>query len=190
MAFAPTFYLQAATFLVRLLLMTNGIRENLQLLVRRFGLLNASCCELCCGETISLVQCHILFEIRRMGNPSMQQVADELGIDITTFSRQVKGMQEKTWLRRSISAEDRRVNLLALTEEGARIMGQIDRYLEEWIQRIFSFMTPFERDIVIRSLGLLNDALTKAGAAADEKSLQVASDELNLVPDPILCGVD
>lgn len=148
--------------------MMNDIRENLQIFVRRFGLLNASCCDLCCGETISLIQSHILFEIRRMGNPSMQQVADELGIDITTFSRQVKGMQEKGWIKREVSPDDRRVNLLALAGEGMRIMGQIDRYLEERIQRIFSFMSPFEREVVIRSLGLLNHALARANAGKAE----------------------
>ena len=151
--------------------MMNGIRENLQIFVRRFGLLNASCCESCCGESISLVQSHILFEVRRMGHPSMQQVAEELGIDITTFSRQVKGMQEKKWLRRSVSPEDRRVNLLGLTEEGLRVMGQIDRFLEERIQRILSFLTPFEREVVIRSLGLLNGALIQAGKVESQEKV-------------------
>lgn len=151
--------------------MMNGIRENLQVFVRRFGLLNASCCESCCGETISLVQSHILFEVRRLGKPSMQQVADELGIDITTFSRQIKGMQEKGLVRRSVSPEDRRVNLLALTEEGMQTLGKIDLYMEGRVQRIFSFMSPFEREVVIRSLGLLNDALAKANVDPEAKEV-------------------
>ncbi|MHB8057833.1 MAG: MarR family transcriptional regulator [Desulfuromonadaceae bacterium] len=69
-----------------------SVREQLQLFTRRFGLLNASCCDECCGELISMAQSHILFEIRRAGTPAMQQIAEELGMDITTFSRQVKSL--------------------------------------------------------------------------------------------------
>ena len=58
-----------------------SVREELQLFVRRFGLLNASCCDECCGQQVSMVQSHILFEIRRRGSPSMQRVAEELGMD-------------------------------------------------------------------------------------------------------------
>lgn len=138
-----------------------SVREQLQVFVRRFGLLNASCCEVCCGEDISLVQSHILFEIRRMGEPSMQQVAEELGIDVTTFSRQIKAMEGKRLVTRRPSAKDRRVSLLGLTDEGRRVMGQIDRYMAEKIGQLFTVMTPFEREVVTQSLGLLNRALAK-----------------------------
>ncbi|MBI1921021.1 MAG: MarR family transcriptional regulator [Geobacter sp.] len=148
-----------------------NVREQLRLFVRRFGLLNASCCEVCCGEQVSLVQSHILLEVRRVGNPSMQQVADELGMDVTTFSRQAKTLEGKGLIARRVSPEDRRVTLLGLTGEGERVLGQIDRYMATKIEQIFSFMTPFERETVSRSLGLLNEAVAKAGcccAPSDE----------------------
>jgi len=138
-----------------------SVREKLQVFVRRFGLLNASCCDECCGEDVSLVQSHILFEIRRLGSPSMQQVADELGMDVTTFSRQVKTIEGKKLIIRRVSPEDRRVCLLGLTGEGERVLEQIDRYMAAKIERIFSFMTPFERETVIRSLGLMNEAVAR-----------------------------
>lgn len=141
-----------------------SLRENLQLFTRRFGLLNASCCESCCGEQVSLVQSHILFEIRRVGNPAMVQVADELGVDLTTFSRQIRTLEGRKLLIRQVSPEDRRVNLLRLTAEGERVLDQIDRYMAGKIEQIFSFMSPFERESVIRSLNLLNEAVAKAGS--------------------------
>jgi len=138
-----------------------SVREKLQVFVRRFGLLNASCCDECCGEDVSLVQSHIPFEFRRLGSPSMQQVADELGMDVTTFSRQVKTIEGKKLIIRRVSPEDRRVCLLGLTGEGERVLEQIDRYMAAKIERIFSFMTPFERETVIRSLGLMNEAVAR-----------------------------
>jgi len=140
-----------------------SIREELQVFVRRFGLLNASCCDECCGEQVSMVQSHILFEIRRMGSPSMQQVAEELGMDVTTFSRQAKSLEGKGLITRQASADDRRVSLLGLTNAGRQVLEKIDRYMADRIEQIFSHMSGFERETVVRSLGLLNEAVAKAG---------------------------
>lgn len=140
-----------------------SLREELQLFVRRFGLLNASCCDECCGEQVSMVQSHILFEIRRMGSPSMQQVAEELGMDVTTFSRQAKSLETKGLITRRVSLDDRRVTLLGLTVGGEEVLGRIDRYMNERLERVFASMTLFERETVIRSLGLLNEAVAKSG---------------------------
>lgn len=137
------------------------VREQLQIFVRRFGLLNAVSCDQCCGEQVSLTQSQILFEIRRRGAPSMQQVAEELGMDVTTFSRQAKGLEAKGLIIRTVSEEDRRVNLLGLTSQGDNALRRIDSYMEVRIELIFSSMSTFERETVTRSLGLLNEAMTK-----------------------------
>ncbi len=147
------------------------MREKLQVFVRRFGLLNASCCEVCCGEQVSIVQSHILFEVRRIGAPSMQQVAEELGVDVTTFSRQAKTLETKGLIIRSISPDDRRVNLLGLTDRGWQVLAQIDRYMETKIEQIFSSMTPFERDTVIGALGLLNEAVARTGGCSGKNNV-------------------
>ncbi len=152
----------------------NSVREELQIFVRRFGLLNASCCEECCEEQVSMPQGHILFEIRRKGNPSMQQVADELGMDITTFSRQIKTLEGKGLIDRRISPDDRRVNLLALTPAGEEVMTRIDRYMAEKIERIFSTMSPFEKESVIRSLQLLNEALARTDCCGVRQNKHIA----------------
>ncbi|HEY6871520.1 MAG TPA: MarR family transcriptional regulator [Geobacteraceae bacterium] len=143
------------------------MREQLQIFVRRFGLLNASCCELCCGEQVSIVQSHILFEVRRAGTPSMQQVAEELGMEVTTFSRQAKTLETKGLIIRSTSPDDRRVNLLSLTDRGLQVLTQIDHYMETKMDQVFSSMTPFERDTVIRALGLLNEAVARTGGCSE-----------------------
>lgn len=151
-----------------------AMREKLQVFVRRFGLLNASCCDECCGEKVSMVQSHILFEIRRIGSPSIQRVAGELGMDVSTFSRQVKGLEGKGLVVRQVLPEDRRVSLLGLTEEGARVLAQIDRYMADKIEQIFSTMTPFERETVVRSLELLNQGVAKAGYCGMAPTINVA----------------
>ncbi|ATW23610.1 MarR family transcriptional regulator [Candidatus Formimonas warabiya] len=139
------------------------VNELIHLFVRRYGLLNANCCESCCGQDVSLVQSHILYEIKRKKNPSMQSVADELGIDITTFSRQIKSLVTKGLIEKALDEEDKRVNVLSLTSEGERVSLLLRQYMEKHIERVFSFMTEFEKESVIHSLKLLTWALTKAG---------------------------
>lgn len=145
------------------------VREQLQLFARRFGLLNAACCDECCGQQVSMVQSHILFEVRRLENPAMQRVAGELGMDVTTFSRQVKALEEKGLVCREVSSDDRRVSLLGLTDRGRDVLVRIDRYMSDRLQQVFSRMSPFEAETVIRSLGLLNEAI----GGADQKGTVV-----------------
>lgn len=139
-------------------------RELFQIFVRRFGLLNASCCDCCCGEELSVVQSHIIYEINRQINPSMRQVAEALGMDITTFSRQIKTLEKKGLVSKSPSSEDRRVSILTLTQEGERMEKQIDERMKAFIEKILAQMTDFERDMVIKSIQLLNKAVLKSGS--------------------------
>jgi DNA-binding MarR family transcriptional regulator len=137
----------------------HDVREILQTFVRRFGLLNAACNDVCCGEKVSLAQSHILYEIRKLNRPSMQKVAEELGMDITTFSRQIKTLTNKGLVSKANYSEDRRVYLLALTAEGERVLAQIDVFVAGKLEEVFAQLNGFERQVVISSLARLNDAL-------------------------------
>jgi DNA-binding MarR family transcriptional regulator len=151
-----------------------SVREQLQIFVRRFGLLNASCCDECCGEQVSMAQSHILFEVRRRPGSPMQRIAEELGLDVTTFSRQVKALEGKGLVARRVSVDDRRVSLLDLTPAGTGVLAKIDTYMAERIGRIFARMSGFEQETVTRSLGLLNDALITSGQGNDRQEGMVA----------------
>lgn len=139
-----------------------SVRELIQILVRRFRLVIASSCERCCGEGVSLVQGNILFEIGRRENPAMQQVAEALGMDITTFSRQIKTLENKGLVKKSPDPDDRRVNILALTSEGKKAIDQIDLHMNQYLEQLFSSLTAFEQEAVIKAIKLLNKALLKS----------------------------
>ena len=149
------------------------VREEIQLFVRRFGLLNASCCDECCGqEGLHGAKPHSFRDPAGGNIPPCRQMAEELGMDVTTFSRQAGNLEDKGLIARRVSPEDRRVSLLSLTAEGACVLDKIDRYMTDRIERIFSFMTPFERETVVRSLGLLNNALAASGGCKqDDKNI-------------------
>ncbi|TNJ63607.1 winged helix-turn-helix transcriptional regulator [Paenibacillus hemerocallicola] len=136
-------------------------RELFQIMTRRFGFLNKNCCS-AGGLDISLIQSHILYEIDHRHKPSMQQVAEALGTDITTFSRQVQSLIKMNLVKKLPDPSDRRVYVLSLTVEGKYIATTIDQQMNAYLNEIFSHMNDFEKDTVIRSIKLLNEAMAKS----------------------------
>lgn len=136
-------------------------RELFQSMVKRFGLLNKNCCTVDDAE-ISLVQSHILYEIDRREWPSMQQVADALATDLSTFSRQVQSLMKMGLITKVPSSADKRISVLGLTEEGQKVALAIQQDMEAHLEEIFSHMTEFEQDMVLQSVKLLNEAMAKS----------------------------
>ncbi len=136
-------------------------REVFQIMTRRLGLLNKTCCTVG-GHDLSAAQSHILYEIERSDLPSMQQIAEALGTDITTFSRQVQTLVKMELVVKSQDAADRRVSLLSLTEEGQRVASSIDRQMNSYLDEVFAYLTPFEQETVLRAIELFNTAMSRS----------------------------
>lgn len=136
-------------------------RELFQLLTRRFGLLNKNCCT---AEDldISTVHSHILYEIDKQQGPTMQQIADTLAIDVTTFSRQIQTLIKMQLVSKSPSPDDKRFYILTLTEQGQKTAQAIEKSMNAYLDEIFSHMNEFEQETVLRSIKLLNNAMAKS----------------------------
>ena len=142
-------------------MMEQSIRGVFQVFSRRFGFLNKNCCQ-AGGHDITLVQSHILYEISHQHSPSIQQVADALGTDITTFSRQVQSLIKMNLVMKKPYDRDRRISILSLTDEGEDVAASIDREMNDYLEEIFSQMSPDEKDMVLQSIRLLNEHMGKA----------------------------
>lgn len=140
--------------------MEQDIRGVFQIFTRRFGFLNKNCCQ-SGGYDISLVQSHILFEIDRQQHPSMQQVAETLGTDITTFSRQVQSLIKMHLVKKASNQKDRRISLLSLTPEGKAVADDIDQQMNQYLEEVFSTMSEDEKQTVVASIQLLNKSMSK-----------------------------
>ncbi|RAK17188.1 DNA-binding MarR family transcriptional regulator [Anoxybacillus vitaminiphilus] len=138
-----------------------NVRELFQVMTKRFGLLNKNCCSVG-GIEISLVQSHILYEIDRLKEPSMQQVADALAMDITTFSRQIQTLVKMNLVKKTPYPKDRRIYILSLTTEGKYVAARIDTEMNQYLNEVFSHMSEFEKETVLRSIKLLNDCMAKS----------------------------
>lgn len=135
------------------------VREVLQQMVRRFGLLQKDGAQ-CCG--VSVVQSHIIYELSKRPNISLNELADLLALDTSTLSRQVQQLVEDGTLRRLPDPKDRRYVLLSLTETGEEQCARIAEQMETYIQDIFSYIPGDKKDQVLESLQLVSDAMRQS----------------------------
>lgn len=139
----------------------NNIREEVQIMTRRLGFLNRNCCE-STEFDLSPVQSHILYEIERQHAPSMQQIAETLGTDITTFSRQVQSLIKLGLVKKTPNPDDRRIHLLSLTPDGKKTEAELDAEMNAYLRDVFTHLSQEEQAKVMESIRLLNGAMAKS----------------------------
>jgi DNA-binding MarR family transcriptional regulator len=137
------------------------VREVFQQFVRRFGLLQKDGAQ-CCG--VSVVQSHIIYELSKKPNISLNDLSQMLSVDTSTLSRQVQYLVEFDMINRVPDPNDRRYVLLSLTTKGQQQHLQIAKLMEDYVEGIFSKIPKEKRLQVLESLEFLNDAM---GQSAD-----------------------
>ncbi|KQX67234.1 MULTISPECIES: MarR family winged helix-turn-helix transcriptional regulator [unclassified Paenibacillus] len=134
------------------------VREVLQLLVRRFGLLQKDGAH-CCG--ISVIQSHIIYELMKHPNIALNDLAQTLFTDTSTISRQIQQLVELEMVRRTPDPKDRRYVVLSLTSKGEEQHQAISKTMENYVQGILQLIPENKRDQVVESLGLLSQAMNQ-----------------------------
>ena len=72
----------------------------------------------CCGVTIA--QCHVLLAVEESGEPSVSEIAAVLELDASTLSRTVDGLVKAELLSRREDPDNRRRQLVSLSENGRK----------------------------------------------------------------------
>ncbi|WP_353958312.1 MarR family winged helix-turn-helix transcriptional regulator [Fictibacillus sp. b24] len=130
----------------------------LQNLSRKYDSLQKSSFRM--GEAdLTLAHSHILYEINKHDQLSMQQTADLLGVDITTFSRQIQTLIKAGLVKKTPNPNDKRIYLLSLTEKGVQTASHIDTIINSRLTESFSQLSDFERDTILHSLKILTKVM-------------------------------
>lgn len=82
--------------------------------------------------------------VERFGPVGVVEMADRLGRDYTTVSRQVAKLERLGLVERRSSAEDRRVREAVITQEGEAMVKQLDETREQIGRAIFKTWDPQE----------------------------------------------
>jgi DNA-binding MarR family transcriptional regulator len=93
---------------------------------------------------------------------TVTDLAERHNISAASVSKTVTVLEERGWLTRTRSSEDRRVVLLRLTEAGQAVLDDVQRQTLDSMTGLFSQLSPEERESIVRGL----ETLFKAFAIA------------------------
>jgi DNA-binding MarR family transcriptional regulator len=122
-------------------------REILRVFERELDHQNNSSC--CCGVTLS--QCHVLMELSKTDNISLNQLADQLSVDKSAASRTVETLVTKKMVHRSIPKENRRTTILSLTETGTQVCRQINEGNNDYYDKALQSIPAGDLAVFLRS---------------------------------------
>jgi len=104
------------------------------------------------GEVFSLVDLFLIRELGTHGEKKMLQVMEDLGLDRNTFAGIVNRLQGQRLILKKKSGEDKRVQLLRLTEKGQEAFGALQLQEKELLSHILQDSTFNEEKAILKFL--------------------------------------
>jgi len=111
----------------------------------------------CCGG-ITLAQCHTLLALEELGSCSMNELAQNLGLDKSTVSRTIDGLVKIGLVSREIDTESRRRSMLTPTRQGEKTVESINNENNLFFGEVLSQVPTENRDMVLEGFELLTKA--------------------------------
>lgn len=106
----------------------------------------------------------LLVGIERFGPIGVVELADRVGRDYTTVSRQVAKLESLGLVERQGSAQDRRVREAVVSPKGKAMTDLVDAARERIGRAIFETWEPRDMDELVRLMRRFADALTDRAA--------------------------
>ena len=107
---------------------------------------------------LTITQCYVLDILIRRGALTLNGVAAAMGLDKSTLSRVVDGLERKHAVKRSVNPADGRSTLIAATASGTRRYRRVERDIVAENAKVLSGFTAAVR----RQLVVLITALARA----------------------------
>ena len=104
---------------------------------------------------VSPVQLRALTALRQKGEANLAQLAEDIGITVSTASRLVDRLVGADWVHRGPSASNRREISLTLTDEGKRLLRRYDRRRVALLKEALERVPEERRDAVVAALAEL-----------------------------------
>ena len=118
------------------------------------------------GFDITPVQFAILNALIEHPGEDQVTLARKVAFDAATSGSVLSRLEARGWVRREPDSDDRRRKRLWVTDEGARLAGQMKRSVGKVQARILGPLPQDERELLVALLGRLVAAHEDAGPAA------------------------
>ncbi|MDE2430870.1 MAG: winged helix-turn-helix transcriptional regulator [Burkholderiales bacterium] len=116
----------------------------------------------------------LLVLVERLGPIGVVELADRVGRDYTTVSRQVAKLDSLGLVHRQESATDRRIREAIITENGKAMTDRIDKAREKIGQSIFAQWEPQDVTDLVRLMRKFADGIKDDPAAAPSSDVSTS----------------
>jgi MarR family transcriptional regulator, lower aerobic nicotinate degradation pathway regulator len=135
------------------------LQERPGFLIRRLHQIHVALfMEECAGESVTPVQYSILSALDQMGTAEQIVLSRSVGLDTTNVADVVARLQRQRLVKRQVSARDRRMKVVSLTERGKDLLRRVDAAAARAHERTLAALEPKARARFLRDLARLVDA--------------------------------
>jgi MarR family transcriptional regulator, temperature-dependent positive regulator of motility len=117
------------------------------------------------GGDLTPRQYTILAAVAREEGLSQTDLVTRTGIDRSTLADIIRRLVQKGWIQRRRTSADARVYAIRLTEEGREVLRQAEPAAQRVDEKVLSALSGEERDLFMRNLNTIVDALAASSAA-------------------------
>jgi DNA-binding MarR family transcriptional regulator len=93
---------------------------------------------------------------------TLGELAEMLVVSAPTMSNTITALEERGWVTRTRSTEDRRVVLVEIAPTGSEVLQTIRDHTRDRIADLLDGLSPEERTVLLDGLTLLRDSFYKA----------------------------
>jgi DNA-binding MarR family transcriptional regulator len=111
------------------------------------------------GLPLTIASIGALRVVEQRGSPSATEVAQRLGIDPSTVSRQLRPLEEQELVKRTVDQGDRRVTRLTVTTAGRRVLEQVERSAIDTLASALESWSADDRALLGQLITRLNNDL-------------------------------
>jgi DNA-binding MarR family transcriptional regulator len=111
----------------------------------------------CCGVTVA--QCHVLLELDGLRSVNLKALADRLELDKSTLSRAIDSLVELGLVARKEDPENRRQQILSLSQAGERRVADIHRRCDAYYKKMLARVPSVDLPDVVRGIEGLAEAM-------------------------------
>ena len=137
-----------------------AVRRFNRLYTRRIGVLQDGYLR----SPYSLAEARVLYELAQRERPTATELAAELGLDHGYLSRILRGFNERGFITKTPSPNDRRQSLLSLTAKGRMAFAPIDRRSQNEIAAMIGELSAADQDRIVAAMHTIESALGEAPA--------------------------
>ena len=114
---------------------------------------------------LSLTEVRVLYELAHRQEPTAALIGRELGLDPGYLSRILRGFRKRKLVATRSAPGDRRRRLLALTDEGRTVFGQLDRRSSAEIEAMLENLSPERQRRLLGAMQTIEHLLDDAPAS-------------------------